>query len=311
MIQISVLKLTYRIDELTKLPQFPGSMLRGGFGVNLKKLCCRLSEMCRGECEQLDKCVYGAIFETPAPANSQLGKVEKAPCPFALYPITQGPTLLKPGGEFSFLWTILGKAIEYFPYCVLAWAEFGKNGIGTQRSKAILKSIEDYFSGEVIYSDDDRVIKTPLPKVFNFTDEGIKYSVRIDTLSPLRLKHQNRLLGKNSSYSFILPPEIFFFHLLRRLLNLFAGVAQDESWQSMFSRLEEVKGAASDFKWAELTRYSSRQKQLLQMGGLMGSMQLEALPSIWVQLLKIGEWVQVGKGTTMGLGKYKLTLEEI
>lgn len=243
--------------------------------------------------------------------DSHLGKVEKSPRPFALYPITQGPALLEPGGDLTFLWSIWGKVVEYFPYCVLAWTEFAKNGIGAQRSKAKLWKIKDNFSGEIVYSDDDRVIKTPDLRVFNLTDEETGYAAMIETLSPLRMKHQNRLLGKSNNRHFELPPEIFFFHLLRRLQNLFAGDVQEEFWQSMFSRLEEVKEAVSNFKWEDLTRYSSRQKQFLKMGGLVGTMRWEALSSIWVQLLKTGEWVQAGKGTTMGLGKYKLTLEEL
>jgi len=284
-------------------------MLRGGFGINLKRQCCRKAEMCKRECEQPDKCVYGAIFETPLTDISILGKVEKAPRQFSLFPITQGLFLLEPDEELSFLWTIWGKTHDYFPYCVLAWAAFGRSGIGINRSPAVLLKIEDTFSGEIVYSDEDRRIIEPTLREFNIEKDNTASSVKIETLSPLRLKHKNRLLGKNEPKEFVLPAEVLFFHLLRRIQTLFNSV-DDKIIPSLYELLDEVKECSSSFRWQEIRRYSHRQKQSLQMGGVMGKIVWKSLPSIWVQLLKIGEYIQIGKGTTMGMGKYKTITEE-
>ena len=307
-IRFSVLRLTCRVTKLTKIPQFPGSMLRGGFGINLKRQCCRQTEMCLGECIQNKKCVYGAIFETPLKDISILGKVEKAPRQFSIYPITQGPLLLEPNQELAFLWTIWGKTLDYLPYSVLAWVEFGKKGIGVNRSPAVLSHIEDVFTGKFIYTDEDRKIAEPSIKEFTIEEDNSEASVIIETLSPIRLKYKNKLLGKNEPNKFNLPSDVFFFHLIRRIQNLFT-YDQDEFINSLYDRLDEVKNYSSEFKWQEITRYSNRQRQYLQMGGIVGTLAWDSLPSVWIKLLEIGEWLQIGKGTTMGLGKYKLTLE--
>jgi CRISPR/Cas system endoribonuclease Cas6 (RAMP superfamily) len=64
----------------------------------------------------------------------------------------------------------------------------------------------------------------------------------------------------------------------------------------------------ADLRWHEWSRYSSRQQTKVQMGGLMGSFALpvDALADFWPWLW-LGQWVQVGKGTVMGMGEYVLT----
>ncbi len=44
------------------------------------------------------------------------------------------------------------------------------------------------------------------------------------------------------------------------------------------------------------------------MGGLLGSMtmNLERIESLWPYLY-LGQWLHAGKGTNMGLGRYRLT----
>ena len=54
---------------------------------------------------------------------------------------------------------------------------------------------------------------------------------------------------------------------------------------------------------------SGRQHQHIEMGGLVGEVEYEADAEEWRRywpLLAAGEWVHVGKGTVMGLGKYRL-----
>lgn len=70
-----------------------------------------------------------------------------------------------------------------------------------------------------------------------------------------------------------------------------------------------VTGAwqSSDCRWQEMERYSSRQKTAMKMGGVMGDFDLaaEQAKDIW-PLLWLGQWVHIGKLTTMGLGRYEI-----
>jgi CRISPR/Cas system endoribonuclease Cas6 (RAMP superfamily) len=42
------------------------------------------------------------------------------------------------------------------------------------------------------------------------------------------------------------------------------------------------------------------------MSGALGSMIIKSCPAELAKLLKMGEYIGVGKGTTMGLGDYRL-----
>lgn len=68
-----------------------------------------------------------------------------------------------------------------------------------------------------------------------------------------------------------------------------------------------LEPAAVKLAWKDWTRYSSRQKTTMQMGGLVGEILLELAedapfwPYLW-----LGQWVHAGKGTSMGLGCYTI-----
>ena len=58
--------------------------------------------------------------------------------------------------------------------------------------------------------------------------------------------------------------------------------------------------------WKDWTRFSSRQKQEMTLGGVIREWSLRGdlvpfLPWLW-----LGQWLHVGKNATMGMGKYSL-----
>lgn len=66
--------------------------------------------------------------------------------------------------------------------------------------------------------------------------------------------------------------------------------------------------ADGKLEWQDWARYSSRQKTRMQVGGLMGSITLSGgdLASWW-PLLWLCQWLHLGKFTSMGLGRYRLS----
>ena len=60
-----------------------------------------------------------------------------------------------------------------------------------------------------------------------------------------------------------------------------------------------------ELHWHDWTRYSSRQQTTMQMGGLLGRFELrgEDVEPFWPYLW-LGQWTHVGKGATLGLGRY-------
>ncbi|MDV7399370.1 CRISPR system precrRNA processing endoribonuclease RAMP protein Cas6, partial [Arthrospira platensis SPKY1] len=52
-------------------------------------------------------------------------------------------------------------------------------------------------------------------------------------------------------------------------------------------------------------RYSSRQKQKMKLGGLVGRWQLLQVPAPLLPFVHLGQWLHVGKEGAFGLGKYQ------
>ena len=61
-----------------------------------------------------------------------------------------------------------------------------------------------------------------------------------------------------------------------------------------------------DLQYKELTRQSNRQKTTMNMGGLMGEIEIQGLSKECYQVLKVGELIGVGKQTVFGLSKIEV-----
>ncbi len=61
-------------------------------------------------------------------------------------------------------------------------------------------------------------------------------------------------------------------------------------------------------RWVDWERYSARPETRMLMGGFVGTAAFAGELAEFLPLLRLGEWVHVGKGTVMGLGLYRLTV---
>jgi CRISPR-associated endoribonuclease Cas6 len=207
--------------------------------------------------------------------------------------------------------TLFGRANHYLAYVAHALKVSAGKGIqylGPMELRSILQEQESgNESWHEILESGTRLLPLPLRSI---AVPAVPQRVRIQLLTPLRLRHREQyltseaftfadffksLLGRVSS--------IQYFHTETPLLADFAGlVAQSKN----------VELIAPNLRWTDWTRYSSRQKQKLQMGGLMGSFELSLArddyfwPFIW-----IGQWLHTGKGTSMGLGQYRIESLEV
>ena len=311
-ISVLPLELRFRTEGLLKFPPFPGSLWRGAFGIELKKLSCPNLPMCSGACPYPERCAYGFIFETPLlKENGRLGNVKQAPRPYSIYPVTQGPALLEPGSELFVRFTLWGTAYEFLPYLILAWRNCGIHGLGFQRVPATLLDVCRVDTGKEIYSEKSGKIRWDEATPLTLQDGQEPCRVSLQTMTPLRIKHNNRLLGLKRDNDIELTGTIFFRTLLRRVETCANLESAKETLKPLYKRIAETENATSKMEWQEITRYSNRQKTKMQIGGLVGTIEWNDLPAIWISLLQIGEWIQIGKDTTMGLGKYKLAVSDI
>jgi hypothetical protein len=101
--------------------------------------------------------------------------------------------------------------------------------------------------------------------------------------------------------------------LLRRLSSLcyfHCGDALTLDFKGLIEQAGSVRTVASDLRWHDQGRFSGRQHRHIEMGGIMGTVAFESPAgtdlSAFLPLLAAGEWVHVGKGCVMGLGRYRV-----
>ena len=118
--------------------------------------------------------------------------------------------------------------------------------------------------------------------------------VKLEFLTPLRMKKQNRFATKDIELLDIL------LSIHKRSLDLqklpFERIKIDTSYKTVSKNL----------RYQELTRRSNKQNTKMHLGGLMGEMVIANLNQEVYNLLKIGEVIGVGKSTVFGLGKIKV-----
>lgn len=71
---------------------------------------------------------------------------------------------------------------------------------------------------------------------------------------------------------------------------------------------DEVRIKENNLRWYDWERYSNR-KGRMKLGGLIGNITYEGNLGKFLPLLKIGEYIHVGKAVVFGLGKYRIVDE--
>lgn len=297
------------------LPFYSGSTLRGGFGHAFRRIICAFKGKECSDCLLKYQCVYAYVFETPIPADAQImRKYTAAPHPFILEPFTNSRKSYQNGENLSFGLTLIGRAVDYLPYFIYAFEELGRIGIGKGRGKYELKEVaEESSKGEVlpkkrvIYSGDTKLLTQTNPPI-QWSDILINHpspshAISVSFITPTRIKYKNSLTKD-------LEFHIFFRNLLRRisLLSYFHcnHRIDDSGFKDLIQRARDIKTAKRSLYWHDWERYSNRQETRMKLGGFMGEITYEGeLKAFW-PYIRLGEYMHVGKGSSFGLGRYRI-----
>lgn len=299
-------RLHFRAVDRARLPDYAGSAWRGAFGHALKRLVCVTRERHCPDCLLYRSCAYPYLFETPADPNDELlGKASAAPHPFVLLPGAATQGALEPDTALPLDLTLIGHGNRQLPYVIHALDQAARHGIGSDRGALRLESVaqctgpDDWTS---IYRPGERLAPQPVtaPAL-----PPCPASLRIELLTPLRLRHQGHNVTPET-----LTFGVLFSQLLRRI-SLLTRFHTDTALATDFAEL--VRQARTiplqnpQLRWHDWTRYSSRQQTTMQLGGLLGRFALDgaALAPFWPYLW-LGQWTHAGKGTSMGLGGYRI-----
>jgi len=309
----------YRFDleavEPLQLPPYKGSTLRGGFGYAFKKMVCgqgREAWRACTPCKRGNDCPYGYIFETSVPKDSAvLSNLQDVPIPFVIEPPADRRTTFNAGDRLAFEVVLVGKAINYLPYFLLAFQELGRMGIGKSQGRYVLQRIMAVHpwesTQEIVYDGVDvRVGGRDLSVSYAaIADRALALPAEhlaLHFLTPTRIKHADRFTTQPDFHVLVRA-------LLRRISSLsyfHCGELFDADFRGLIEAAQAVRTAHQAVEWVDWDRYSTRQQKRMNLGGFVGESAYEGDLIPFQPLLALGELTHVGKATVFGHGQYRI-----
>lgn len=284
------------------------SRFRGMFGKNLRKISCVLRNIkfCQ-DCKLNLSCAYSYLFETPnLPTIKKLKKYPYLPHPFSFsipYSLFKSDKF-ESINEIKIHIVLIGKGIHFFPHVVFALKLLSEKFYPEKFEKFELKSLIDAVTKENILKKDK--IKIPEPVSSNFARNLEINKLKIKIISPLALRFQEKLV-KPENFDF----SILIRNLIRRISNLAYFHCEKEinlDFKNIIKASQNVLTVKKDLELVRVKRKSQRTGQTYTMSGFIGEAVFEGNLTYFYPVLLLGSFVQVGKYTSFGFGKYELKL---
>ena len=298
---IARLHLTVRAEGPLQLPPYAGSMLRGAFGHALLALS-PLPHTDGKPCALHASCPYCQLFAAPPLPAHSLQKFSHMPQPYVIEPPTGGAQQLQAGQSFGFGLVLIGKALGLLPTVLQAWQRALRTGLGPQHTPCTLVDIYDENGTKRLSNKREQLsnLSTTLPPA-----PALGTQATLHFCTPLRLQVQGKPVRAGQ-----LTARDLLIALARRhqlLCDVHLGAAAPQyDFKTLVEQVQAVALQAQDLHWFDWGRYSQRQKQEMQLGGLLGAVTLHGDLAPFAELLHFGQWLHVGKNASFGLGGYRL-----
>lgn len=298
-------RLVFVPEGPMRLPAFAGSAWRGGLGWALKRLVCVMRlRPCEG-CPLERSCIFPTVFAArPDEDAAKMRRYERVPNPFVLEPVHPSRTTVGPEDRVVLDLVLVGRACRQVAYIVRALDQAAEGGIGPDRGTLRLLAVspvgEPWAPLELEPSEQALLAEGSVPTVPELVPR-----VELRLRTPLRLQREGRLVGPRE-----LDPACLAMGLVRRVSMLchHHGEADLEAdFTALKAQAGRIRLLDAQLEWTEQLRRSSRQRAVLAMGGLVGRLLLDLsqAPDLW-PFLWLGQHLHAGKGTTMGMGGYRL-----
>ncbi|KAA0915608.1 CRISPR system precrRNA processing endoribonuclease RAMP protein Cas6 [Psychrobacter sp. ANT_WB68] len=310
---LKTIHLTVRQDEPLKMPEHPGSMLRGAFGTALRSLTC-ITDMpeCK-KCPLKHQCKFPRIFEMPALQSSSVQAVN----PYVIHiPIsqvsnpcaeqphytphshtthktsrpTQQATTYNKGDVWQFGMTLMGAAIAETQLIIDAWKLALETGLGTHAPYRRATLVQASCEGDTLYSlqrlpsnseNNTTILDKNLlsgavhvAKKTKATDADCQLTMQF--LTPFRYQQNNRIVSHPDHLDSI----TFIASLYNRIRlcqdNHNPNQAWDIGYDSYHHFKEDIESLtiAVDVAANHVPRRSNRQQRKMQLYGLQGDIHL-------------------------------------
>lgn len=151
-------------------------------------------------------------------------------------------------------------------------------------SNAMLESLKDYKDVQM------KVEKK------EFTINNYSSIVKIDFLTPLRIKANDKFATNSKDLDFIT--------ILSSINRLYYDISSKPYEKLNISK--DYKIVSSHLKYKKILRQSNRQNKKMEFGGVMGDMIVSNIDKKSYELLKFAQLVGMGKNRVFGLGNIKV-----
>lgn len=300
---------TFRLRVLSKIqmPSFKGTILRSSFGKHFRRVVCMQKGTDCGVCFFGFKCPYAFIFESPRLKKESYWHASHDPHPFVFNFSQAEKSIYLPGEELCLNLLLVGEGIDYLPHFVLVFEDMGRTGIGNGRGRfeVVEVSANDLQGSKVVFRGAGRTFVNDGPRItsadLNRT-ESTHNRIKLHFCTPARIQKNGKIVDT-------IDFPLLVRAILRRyswLSNLYCHVLPDLPYDQVLSKAEEIEADSVNLKWQKVSHFSYRQKRRFSLNGLVGSIIYEGDLAPYMPLLKLGEYIHVGKNTAFGLGKYIL-----
>lgn len=299
------LRVTLRAQQHATLPVYKGSMLRGAFGHALRRVVCMMEpgQGCES-CLLRPSCYHTKLFDpiTTGEPPPFLRGLPITPRPYIFEPANDARHL-EAGDPLEFDLLLFGQAADLQLFALLAVERMAVAGLGRNRApfrlERVLCQIPD--GSWRVALEGGRMRGRGGTRPSHPPENGIDPSravLRFLTPTRLRVEHDH---VETTTF-----PELAEA-MLRRVMEVawFHVTNPQIDWQveRLLDRARDVRITASDLRWQDWERYNAWQKTLMNMGGFMGSVEIEGDLTPFAPLLRAAEIVHVGRGTPFGLGR--------
>lgn len=310
---LSVTRLEFElaVERPMRLPDRPGSMLRGAVASALKEKVCVVADGDCPRCALRPGCPYARVFEPARPAGVEAFRGEaQVPPPYVIREIDRDREL-EAGGRFRFGVNLIGRACDLAGHVVEAVRLGARGGLGVARVPAVVAGAAQW-NGEVVPLDRARLAAGLRPETVRELaaraggggGEWKEVEIRFETPA--------KIVAGGTPKVRPTGPQVLRA-LLRRVgaLAAFHG-AWPVGWEEVEALVNSAATIAwecSDVRWEHAERWSNRQRRKVPVGGIVGRYVFLGgdVQRLWRLWLVAGAHLHVGKNASFGLGRYSVT----
>ena len=264
-----------------------------------KQVClpsCGLNSKAAKTCDVRATCPYARVFSPQAaPGEGPSGLIDR-PRPFVFRASHLDGSTIRAGEPFHFdvhlfdvhLFDVRGdSSSESLPHFIRAFEQLGQEGLGPGRGRADLVDVDQ---SDLAFD----LASVPEPTA----------RARVRFVTPTELKSGREIVDR--------PEFAILFGRLRDRIStlraLYGDGPLDIDFRAMGEAAAAIRMTRCELEHRTVERRSSRTAQRHPLGGFVGEAEYEGELAPFVNYLKLGKWVGVGRQTVWGKGEIEIVL---